>query len=109
MAADVVAAVSIPVLFATQVARAPEAVAISDGLRSWTYRKLDVASMVAHLLAGHGVGAGHRVAVVMPRSGAAIVAVLGVLKIGAAYVPVDPAHPDAQIGFVLGDAAPQVL
>ena len=54
-----VVAVSIPVLFAAQVARAPEAVAISDGQRSWTYRELDVASnQVAHLLAGHGVGAG---------------------------------------------------
>ena len=42
----------------------------------------------------------------MPRSAEAIVAMLGVLKTGAAYVPIDPAHPDARIEFVLADAAP---
>jgi len=42
----------------------------------------------------------------LERSAAAVVAILAVLKTGAAYVPVDPAHPDERIGFVLGDAAP---
>ena len=52
-------AVSIPVLFAAQVARAPEAVAISCGERSWTYRELEeAANRLAHLLAGQGVGPG---------------------------------------------------
>ena len=51
--------VSIPVLFAAQVARAPEAVAISCGGRSWTYRELEeAANRLAHLLAGQGVGPG---------------------------------------------------
>ena len=57
---------SIPALFAAQVARAPEAVAISCGGLSMTYRELDEASnRLAHLLAGHGVGPGQRVALLL--------------------------------------------
>ncbi|OBG17976.1 non-ribosomal peptide synthetase [Mycolicibacterium celeriflavum] len=101
---------SIPVLFAAQVARTPEAVALSGEGRSWTYRELDeAANRLAHLLAGHGAGPGECVALLLPRSGEAVVAMLGVLKAGAAYVPMDPAHPDARIGFVLDDAAPMVV
>ena len=86
--------VSIPVLFAAQVARAPEAVAISCGGRSWTYRELDeAANRLAHLLAGQGVGPGERVALLLERSAEAIVAILAVLKTGAAYLPIDPALP----------------
>ncbi|WP_139797934.1 non-ribosomal peptide synthase/polyketide synthase, partial [Mycobacterium noviomagense] len=99
--------VSVPELFAAQVARAPEAVAISGAGRSWTYRELDEASnRLAHLLAGYGVGPGAYVALLMERSAEAIVAILAVLKAGAAYVPLDPGHPDARIEFVLADAAP---
>ena len=59
--------VSIPVVFAAQVARAPEAVAISCGERSWTYRELEeAANRVAHLLAGQGVGPGQCVALLFP-------------------------------------------
>ena len=47
--------------------------------------------------------------VLLPRSAEAIVAILAVLKCGAAYVPIDPAHPDERIGFVLADAAPLVV
>lgn len=101
------APVSIAGVFGAQVARVPEAVAISCGERSWTYRELDEASnRLAHMLSGRGVGAGQRVALLLPRSAEAVVAILGVLKTGAAYVPIDPAVPAARIGFVLGDAAP---
>ncbi|ORA42196.1 hypothetical protein BST21_23830, partial [Mycolicibacterium celeriflavum] len=101
------AAVSIPVLFAEQVGRAPEAVAVSCGARSWSYAGLDAAAdRLAQVLVGRGVGVGDRVGLLVPRSGEAVVAMLGVLKAGAAYVPMDPAHPDARIGLVLDDAAP---
>ena len=101
------AAVSVPVLFAAQVARAPEAVALTFDGRSLTYCELDEASnRLAHLLVGRGVGPGQCVALLLNRSVEAVVAILAVLKTGAAYVPMDPAHPDARIGFVLGDAAP---
>jgi amino acid adenylation domain-containing protein/non-ribosomal peptide synthase protein (TIGR01720 family) len=58
------------------------------------------------LLAGHGVGPGQRVALLLSRSAEAIVAILGVLKTGAAYVPVDPLVPATRTQFVVADAAP---
>src|SRR5262249_29429528 len=98
---------SIPALFAAQVARSPEAVAVTFAGRSMTYRELEeAANRLAHLLAAHGVGPGQRVALLLARSAQAIVALLAVLKAGAAYLPIDPAHPDARIGFLLADAAP---
>ncbi|MGH3969505.1 MAG: non-ribosomal peptide synthetase, partial [Mycobacterium sp.] len=101
------ASVSIPALFAAQVMRAPAAVAISCGERSWTYRELDeAANRLAHLLAAQGVGPGDRVALLLSRSAEAIVAILAVLKAGAAYVPIDPAVPAARIAFMVSDAAP---
>ncbi len=102
-------AVSVPVLFAAQVARAPAAVAISGGERSWTYRDLDEGSnRLAHLLAASGVGPGRCVAVLLERSAEAVVAMLAVLKAGAAYLAIDPVMPAARIGFMLADAAPTV-
>ena len=101
------APVSVPVLFAAQVARAPEAVAMSFGGWSWTYRELEeAANRLAHLLAAQGVGPGQCVALLLERSAQAIVAMLAVLKTGAAYLAIDPALPAARIGFMLGDAAP---
>ena len=97
--------VSIPVSFAEQVARVPEAVAISCGERSWTYRELDeAANRLANLLAAQGASPGQRVALLFSRSAEAIVAMVAVLKTGAAYLPIDPALPAARIGFMLADA-----
>jgi amino acid adenylation domain-containing protein/non-ribosomal peptide synthase protein (TIGR01720 family) len=98
---------SIPALFAAQVARAPEAAAVSCSGRSWTYRELDEASnRLAHSLARQGAGPGERVALFLPRSAEAVAAILAVLKTGAAYLPMDSAHPDTRIEFMLADAAP---
>ena len=74
---------------------------------SWTYRELeDTANRLAHLLADHGAGPGQCVALLFSRSAEAIVAILAILKTGAAYVPVDPALPEERIGFILADATP---
>ncbi|MFI5511733.1 non-ribosomal peptide synthase/polyketide synthase [Mycobacterium sp. NPDC051804] len=101
------AAASVPALFAAQVARSPEAAAVTFEGRSTTYRELDEASnRLAHLLSAHGAGPGQRVGLLLPRSAEAIVALLAVLKTGAAYVPIDPAHPDTRIAVILADAAP---
>src|ERR1700742_317297 len=71
---------SLPALFAGQVARAAEAVAISCGERSWTYREVEEsANRLAHLLVDQGAGPGQRVAVVIPRSAEAVVAIMAVL------------------------------
>ena len=72
-----------------------------------TYRELEeAANRLAHLLAGQGVGPGQCVALLLSRSAEAIVAILAVLKTGAAYLPIDPALPAARIGFMVADAAP---
>jgi len=91
------APVSIPVLFAAQVARTPEAVALSCEGQSLTYREVEeAANRLAHLLAGQGAGPGECVALLLERSAEAIVAILAVLKTGAAYLPIDPALPAAR-------------
>ncbi|MGH3639737.1 MAG: condensation domain-containing protein, partial [Mycobacterium sp.] len=101
------APVSAPELFAAHVTRIPDAVAISHGADSWTYRDLDVASnRLAHLLTEHGAAPGTCVAVLFSRSAEAIAAILAVLKTGAAYLPIDPAVPSARLAFMLADAAP---
>ncbi|MGD2314830.1 amino acid adenylation domain-containing protein, partial [Mycolicibacterium nivoides] len=98
---------SIPVVFAQQVARVPDLSALVCGGRSWTYRELDEASnRLAHWLTGLGAGPGRCVALLFPRCGEAIVSIVAVLKAGAAYVPIDPMHPDARIQFMLEDAQP---
>src|SRR6202011_4722275 len=107
LTAPVTAPVSVPVVFAAQVARTPEAVALVCGGCSWTYRELEeAANRLAQLLAGHGVGPGGCVALLLERSAEAIVAIVAVLKTGAAYLPIDPGLPAARIGFLLADAAP---
>ena len=99
--------VSIPVLFAAQVARTPNAVAVTFEGLSLTYRELDeAANRLAHLLAGKGVGPGQCVALLFSRSAEAVVAILAVLKTGAAYLPIDPVLPAARIEFMVADAAP---
>jgi amino acid adenylation domain-containing protein/non-ribosomal peptide synthase protein (TIGR01720 family) len=101
------AAVSIPTMFTAQAARTPEAQALTCEGRSWSYRELDDSTnRFANLLADRGIGPGHRVALLLPRSAEAIVSILAVLKTGAAYVPIDPSAPAARMQLVLGDAAP---
>nr|WP_083341803.1 non-ribosomal peptide synthetase [Mycobacterium talmoniae] len=107
LSAPATTSVSIPVLFAEQVTRAPEAVALTFAGRSMTYRELDeAATRLAHVLVGQGAGPGEYVALLFSRSAEAIVAILAVLKSGAGYLPIDPMHPDARIEFMLNDAAP---
>ena len=99
--------VSIPALFTAQVARTPTAVALVCGECSWTYREVEeAANRLAHLLTGQGAGPGQCVALLLERSAEAIVAIMAVLKTGAAYLPIDPVLPAARIGFMIADAAP---
>ena len=101
-------AVSIPALFAAQVARVPEAVALTfDGpLHDATASSMRPLTGWRICWSSQGVGPGQRVALLLSRSVEAIVSILAVLKTGAAYVPIDPAVPAARIEFMLGDAAP---
>ncbi|ORA07842.1 non-ribosomal peptide synthetase, partial [Mycobacterium arosiense] len=101
------APVSVPEMFAAQVSRAPEAVALVCGGTSVTYRELDDASnRLAHHLVAHGAGPGQVVALMFPRSAEAVASILAVLKTGAAYLPIDPSSPKTRTGFMLADAKP---
>ncbi|WP_165609875.1 AMP-binding protein, partial [Mycolicibacterium fortuitum] len=105
------ARVSAPVteLFAAQATRSRDAVAVAFDGRQMSYGELDeLSNRLAHHLVGLGAGPGQRVAVLLPRSADSVVAILAVLKSGAAYLPIDPLHPDARVEFMLGDAAPVV-
>ncbi|MFF4011887.1 amino acid adenylation domain-containing protein, partial [Streptomyces sp. NPDC001717] len=104
-------AVTLPELFAVQVGRSPDAVAVvGDGGPSLSYAELDEwSNRVARWLRGRGVGPEGRVAVLMERSVDLVAVLWGVLKAGAAYVPVDPEYPADRIGYVLADAGPTVV
>ena len=94
-------------LFAARVAEVPDAVAVVSGGTHLTYAGLDAASSrLARLLIGRGAGPESVVAVVMGRSAGLLVGLLGVVKSGAAYLPVDPGNPAERVGFMLADAGP---
>ncbi|TMR36862.1 amino acid adenylation domain-containing protein [Nonomuraea zeae] len=93
-----------------QAARTPDAVAVRFDGRSLSYGELESrANRVAQTLRGLGVSAGSVVAVCAERSLELLPGLLGVLKAGAAYLPVDPDHPAERVAFMLSDAAPSVL
>jgi amino acid adenylation domain-containing protein len=92
-------------LFEEQVRRSPDSVAVVAGAVRWSYAELNArANRIAHLLGESGVGPETLVALAMPTSPAAVAALLGVLKAGAAYLPVDPAYPEQRTAFMLADA-----
>jgi amino acid adenylation domain-containing protein len=101
---------SIPVRFAEQVARTPDAVAVSSGGATLTYRELDErANRLAHRLAGLGVRQDDGVAVLMERSADLVVAILATVKAGACYVPVHEGYPADRRQWVVDHSAAAVL
>jgi nonribosomal peptide synthetase DhbF len=100
----------LPTLFQAQVAATPEAVAVVFADTTLTYRQLNAqANQLAHALITQGVGPEQIVALTFLRSPELVVAMLAVLKTGAAYLPLDPTYPPARIGFMLRDAQPTML
>ncbi|MGD0900818.1 MAG: condensation domain-containing protein, partial [Thermoguttaceae bacterium] len=101
---------SVTELFEAQVERTPHAPALIDGPRQWTYRDLDErANRLARCLVARGVGPDRIVAVRLPRSAELVVGLLGVLKAGGAYLPLDPAWPAERLQFTLEDAQVSVI
>ena len=97
---------TLPELLAEQARRSPDAVAVVDERVRLTYAELDrAANRVAHRLGRFGVGPGSVVAVCAERSAWLVTALLGVLKAGAAYLPLDPEYPPARLDYMLDDAA----
>lgn len=94
-------------LFLTQVERTPDAAALSEGESAFTYRALERWSAAwAARLSRFGDMAGARVALVGLRTAEVVAAMLGVLRAGAAFVPLDPEWPQARLQFVLDDCRP---
>lgn len=93
-----------------QAAASPGAVAVESGTQELTYAGLNrQANQLARYLAKHGVAAESRVALCMERSPDLMVGMLGILKAGAAYVPLDPRYPPSRLAFMLEDSRIDVL
>ncbi len=97
-------------LIAQQVERAPDAVAVTSAGKSLTYAELDRrANGVANLLQSEGIGPDAPVGLLADRSVDMLVAVLGIMKSGGCYVPLDPAFPAYRIEQMLEDSCPTVV
>ncbi|MGD7277230.1 non-ribosomal peptide synthetase, partial [Ralstonia pseudosolanacearum] len=94
-------------LFEAQVRRTPEAIAVVHEGRQVSYAELNArANRVAHALIGLGVGPDARVGLCVERSVELVVGLLGILKAGGGYVPLDPSYPQDRLAYMLEDSAP---
>ncbi|MGQ5273748.1 amino acid adenylation domain-containing protein, partial [Xanthomonas arboricola pv. corylina] len=105
-----VEAATVQALFERQVQQAPSAVAVIHEDRAVSYAELNRQSnQLAHQLIGLGVGPEHRVALCMERGVEMVVGLLGILKAGAGYVPLDPAYPRERLAYIVQDSAPTAV
>ncbi len=105
-----IAATTLPELFAAQVAKTPDAVAVVFEGHSLSYGELDArANQLAHHLRSLGVGPEVVVGLCVERSLEMLVGLLGILKAGGAYLPLDPAYPQERLAFMLEDTGAPVL
>ncbi|MFJ2444451.1 amino acid adenylation domain-containing protein, partial [Streptomyces sp. NPDC087658] len=96
--------------FQAQAARTPEAAALVAGEVELSYRELNArANRIARWLTARGIGPEQRVGLVLERSVDLIPVLLGILKTGAAYLPIDPEYPAERMAWMLADAAPALL
>ena len=101
---------TLPELFEAQVERTPEAIAVVYQDRRLTYSELNRrANQLAHLLIGKGIGPEDTVALALSRSTEMIVGLLGILKAGAAYLPLDPNYPQNRLAFMVQDTKPTCM
>jgi amino acid adenylation domain-containing protein len=97
-------------LFEAQVARTPDTLAVISETQSLTYSQLNErANRLAHYLHTLHIGPDQLVGICLPRSADMLIAVLAVLKAGAAYVPLDPVYPPERLAFMLQDSRAHVL
>jgi amino acid adenylation domain-containing protein len=100
----------VPQLVARQAAMSPDAIALISGKQTLSYKELNSrANQLAHYLQALGVRAGTLVGLCVERSLDMVVGLLGILKAGAAYVPLDPGYPTERLSFMLQDAQVSVL
>ena len=97
-------------LFEAQAERTPHHIALISESGSLSYAELNSrANQLAHLLRSRGVGAEHLVAVCLHRSFDMVVALLAILKAGAAYVPLDSDYPQHRLDYMCADARPTLV
>jgi amino acid adenylation domain-containing protein len=96
--------------FLARLPHQPNHPAVRDGARSCTYAELEAQSnRLAHALRARGVARGQHVGLCLERSMEMVVAMLGILKAGASYVPLDPAFPQARLDYYASDAKLSLL
>ncbi|WP_369273393.1 amino acid adenylation domain-containing protein [Streptomyces sp. R11] len=104
------AAQLVPDLIADRAAKQPEATALVCGALRLTYRELlDRADTLASRLQARGAQRGDRIGLLLPRGADMGIAALAVLRAGAAYVPLDPAHPAARLAYMITNSATSLL
>ncbi|HZO24155.1 MAG TPA: amino acid adenylation domain-containing protein, partial [Steroidobacteraceae bacterium] len=97
-------------LFEDQASATPDALAVVSAGRNLSYRELNErASRLASYLRTHGVGPDDRVAICVERSPEMLISILGVLKAGGSYVPVDPGYPADRMAYMLEECAPRLI
>ncbi|HEX6749437.1 MAG TPA: amino acid adenylation domain-containing protein [Longimicrobium sp.] len=101
---------TLPALFAEQAAGTPDAVALAFGDETVTYAELDArANRLAHRLVKLGARPDALVGLFVERSIETVVAILAILKAGAAYLPLDPAYPEDRLAYMLGDSGAEIV
>ncbi len=101
---------TVPAQVAAQARQVPDRQAVDSPTGSWTYSELvREAGRITAALAEMGVGPGHRVGILMERSREMLAGLIGIQGVGAAYVPLDPAYPEARLRFMLEHSGARVL
>lgn len=103
--------ISVLDLFELQVKKKPDAIAIIYEDRKWTYRELSIKAdqFAIYLVANHNIKKGSAVCVLLERSDWFIISILGILRTGCYYVPIDVSYPEERIRFILNDCKCTVL
>ncbi|MGW0366580.1 amino acid adenylation domain-containing protein [Streptomyces sp. NPDC002990] len=101
---------TIPQLVQAQARRRPDAPAVEDTHTTLSYRELDErANQLAHHLAAQGAGPGRFVGLCVERGADLVVGLLGIMKAGAAYLPLDPNYPSERLDFMLRDSGARIV